>query len=109
MSKISKIIDIKIIGTQDLQQLEAAITKAEQKLKNMTTASKKNAGMQKIHAKNIVDTKLKLKQLRSERNKESKAILDSSKASQKLDGSYNGLVARNKELITKIKGTTRLL
>ena len=41
MSKISKIIDIKIIGTQDLQQLEAAITKAEQKLKNMTTASKK--------------------------------------------------------------------
>mgnify|MGYP003624275561 FL=1 len=106
MSKISKIIDIKIIGTQDLQQLEAAITKAEQKLKNMTTASKKNAGMQKIHAKNIVDTKLKLKQLRSERNKESKAILDSSKASQKLDGSYNGLVARNKELITKIKGTT---
>ena len=75
MSKISKIIDIKIVGTQELLQLEKAISANEQKLKNMNKASKQNAGMQKIHAKNIVNTKLKLKQLRSERNKESKAIL----------------------------------
>lgn len=106
MSKISKIIDIKIVGTQELQDLEKAIIKAETKLKAMNTASKKNAGMQKIHAKNIVNTKLKLKQLRQERNAESKAILLSSQNSIKLDGSYNSLIARNKELLIKMKATT---
>lgn len=106
MSKISKIINIKIVGTQDLQDLEKAILKTEQKLKNMNKASKQNAGMQKIHAKNIVDTKLKLKQLRQERNLESKAILLSSQNAIKLDGSYNSLTARNKELLIKMKATT---
>ena len=106
MSKISKIIDIKIVGTQELLQLEKAISANEQKLKNMNKASKQNAGMQKIHAKNIVDTKLKLKQLRSERNKESKAILQSQQATVKLDGSYNSLVKRNQQLLVKMKSTT---
>jgi TP901 family phage tail tape measure protein len=106
MSKISKIIDIKIVGTQQLQELEATILKTEQKLKNMTQAGKKNAGMQKIHAKNIVNTKLKLKQLRQERNAESKAILNSQKNLVKLDGSYNSLVKRNQQLLAKMKAST---
>jgi TP901 family phage tail tape measure protein len=106
MSKISKIIDIKIVGTQELLDLEKAILASEQKLKNMNKASKKNAGMQKIHAKNIVNTKLKLKQLRSERNAESKAILSQTQSQKKLDGSYNSLVARNKQLLTQMKATT---
>ena len=101
--KITKIIDIKVLGTDKLHQLEAEISKSEQKLKSMTSAGKKNAGMQKIHAKNIVNTKLQLKQLRAERNLESKAIINSSTAAKKLDGSYNGLVARNKALLTTMK------
>lgn len=106
MSKISKIIDIKVVGTQELQLLEKEILATEQKLKNMNKASKQNAGMQKIHAKNIVNTKLKLKQLRSERNAEQRAILKSSEATVKLDGSYNSLVKRNAQLLAKMKQTT---
>jgi TP901 family phage tail tape measure protein len=106
MSKITRIIDIKVVGTQELQDLEKAILANEQKLKNMNAASKKNAGMQKIHAKNIVDTKLKLKQLRAERNAEQKAVIASQQATVKLDGSYNSLVARNKQLLTAMKAST---
>jgi len=106
MSKVTRIIDIKVVGTQELQELEKAILSNEQKLKNMSAASKKNAGMQKIHAKNIVDTKLKLKQLRGERNLEQKSILQSQQATVKLDGSYNSLVARNKQLLIAMKRST---
>ena len=106
MSKITRIIDIKVVGTQELQDLEKAILANEQKLKNMNAASKKNVGMQKIHAKNIVNTKLKLKQLRAERNLEQKAVIAAQQATVKLDGSYNSLVARNKQLLTAMKAST---
>ena len=106
MADITKIIDLKVVGTEKLHALEQEISKTEKKLKNMTSAGKKNVGMQKIHQKNIDNTKVKLKLLRTERNNEQKAIITSTQAAKQLDGSYNGLVARNKELITKMKSVS---
>ena len=97
MSKISKIIDIQIVGTKELQQLEQQILATETKLKNMTKAGRKNAGMQKIHAENIVNTKLQLKQLRSERNQEQKAILKSGKKKGEICGRINCKIHKNKK------------
>ncbi|QDP49432.1 MAG: putative minor tail protein [Prokaryotic dsDNA virus sp.] len=105
MADLKKVIDIKIVGTDQIVQLEQAITQAEQKLKNMTKASKDNAGMQKIHVKNIAKTKTELKMLRAERNAEQKNLIANTNAAKQLDGSYNSLVQRNKDLLTKMKAT----
>ena len=104
MADLKKVIDIKVVGTDQIVQLEKAIFEAEQKLKNMTKAGKDNAGMQKIHVKNIAKTKTELKLLKAERTAEQKNLIANSNASKQLDGSYNSLVQRNKQLLTAMKG-----
>lgn len=105
MADIKKVIDIKVVGTDKISELENAIFQAEQKLKNMTKASKDNAGMQQIHNKTIAKTKTELKLLRAERTAEQKNLIANTNASRQLDGSYNSLVQRNKDLLTKMKAT----
>ena len=102
---IQKIIDIKVIGTDKIVTLEKAIKESENRLKSLTAAGKNNVGMQKIHAKNIAKVKVELKGLRGERVQEQKNLLANNNAAKQLDGSYNGLVQRNKDLLTKIKAT----
>lgn len=105
MADLKKVIDIKVVGTDQIVTLEKAINEAETKLKNMTKAGKDNVGMQKIHAKNIAKVKTELKALRSERTQEQKNLIANNNATKELDGSYNSLVKRNKELLTKMKAT----
>jgi len=98
MSKITTILDLKILGTEKLVNLEKEIQKTESALKGLDKADKKNA-------KTIAEKRVALKGLRSERNQEQKTVLAVNTATKKLDGSYNSLVARNKALLTSLKAS----
>jgi len=96
--KIQTILDLKILGTEKLVNLEKEIQKTEAALKKLDKTDKKNA-------KTIAEKRVKLKGLRSERNQEQKTVLAVNTATKKLDGSYNSLVQRNKALITSLKAS----
>ena len=98
MSKITTILDLKILGTEKLVNLEKEIQKTEAALKGLDKADKKNA-------RTIAEKRVVLKGLRSERNLEQKGLLAVNTQTKKLDGSYNGLVARNKALLTSLKAS----
>jgi len=95
-TKTSHILDLKILGTDKLVNLEKEINKYEASMKKMDKTDKK-------HTKTIAEQKVQLKNLRSERNTEQKGLIASHQATKKLDGSYNGLVARNKAILTSLK------
>ena len=98
MSKITTILDLKILGTEKLVNLEKEIQKTEAALKGLDKADKKNA-------RTIAEKRVVLKGLRSERNLEQKGLLAVNTQTKKLDGSYNSLVARNKALLTSLKAS----
>jgi len=98
MSKITTILDLKILGTEKLVNLEKEIQSTEAALKKLDKTDKKNA-------KTIAEKRVQLKGLRSERNQEQKTVLAVNTATQKLDGSYNSLIKRNKALLTSLKAS----
>lgn len=98
MAKITTILDLKILGTEKLVNLEKDIQKTEAALKGLDKTDKKNA-------KTIAEKRVALKGLRAERNTEQKTMLAVNTQAKKLDGSYNSLVARNKALLTSLKAS----
>ncbi len=98
MAKITTILDLKILGTEKLVNLEKEIQSTEAALKKLDKTDKKNA-------RTIAEKRVSLKGLRSERNQEQKTVLAVNTATKKLDGSYNSLVKRNKALLTSLKAS----